>query len=52
VRQLFDIESTCRYVGGDHEVGRLAAQLFHHAVALLLRHATVQGLGAIAAARQ
>ena len=49
VREVLDVEPARGDVGGDQEVGRLAAELLHHAIALLLRHPAVQGLGAVAA---
>ena len=50
VRHVLDVESARGDVGGDEQVRRVGAELLHHAVALLLRQAAVQRLGAIAAA--
>ena len=52
VRDVLDVEPARGDVGGDEQVGRVGAELLHHAVALLLRQAAVQRLGAIAAAVQ
>ena len=50
VRELVDIEAACRHIGGDEQVGGARPQATHHAVALLLGHAAVQGLGLVTAA--
>ena len=49
VGELLDVEPAGRHVGRDQQLGRAAAQAVHDAVALLLGHAAVQGLGAVAA---
>ena len=49
VREMLDIQATGGDVGGDQQVGDTVAEGLHHAVALLLRHPAVQGLGAVAA---
>ena len=50
VGQLLDVQTAGGDVGGDEQVRRPAAEPAHHPVALLLAHAAVQRLGAIAAA--
>ena len=50
VGELVDVESARGDVGRDQEVGRPRPQAPHHPVPLLLRHAAVQGLRAVAAA--
>ena len=47
---VLDVQPAGRHVGGDEQVGGPAAQPRHHPVALLLAHAAVQRLGAVAAA--
>ena len=49
VRHMLDVESPCGDVGSHEQVGRPTAHASHDAVPLLLRHAAVQRLGAIAA---
>ena len=50
VREVLDVEAARGDVGRDEQVERAGAEAAHHAVALLLRHAAVQRLGAVAAA--
>ena len=50
VGELVDVEAAGGDVGGDEQVGGAGAQPAHHPVALLLAHAAVQRLGAVAAA--
>ena len=52
VRELLDVEPAGRDVGGDQQIDRAAARPLHDAVPLLLRHAAVQRLRAIAARRE
>ena len=52
VRELVDVEPAGGDVGGDEQLGGAGAQPPHHPVALLLGHAAVQRLGAVAAAVQ
>ena len=47
--ELVDVEPARGHVGGDEQLRRPAAQPPHDAVALVLAHATVQCLGAVAA---
>src|SRR5690606_3894064 len=50
VGQLIDVETTRGDVGGDDQIGTGTAESFDDPVALQLVHATVQRLGAVAAA--
>ena len=50
VGERVDVETACRDVGGDQELGGAVAEAAHHAVALGLVHAAVERLGAVAAA--
>ena len=49
VGQLLDVEAAGRHVGRDQQFGAAAAQASHDPVALVLAHAAVQRLGAVAA---
>ena len=48
VRELLDVESARRDVGGDQQVRRRRSKALHHRIALPLLHAAVQRLGPIA----
>ena len=48
VRDVLDVEPAGSDVGRDQHIGPLRAKQRHHAVALFLLHAAVQGLGAVA----
>ena len=48
MRHVLDVEPARGHVGGHEDVGLLAAEQLHHAVALLLHHAAVQRLRAVA----
>ena len=50
VGERVDVQAAGGDVGRDEQVGVAGAQAAHHAVALLLGHAAVQRLGAVAAA--
>ena len=48
VRDVLDVEAARGDVGRDQDVGLLGAEQLHHAIALLLHHAAVQRLRAVA----
>jgi hypothetical protein len=48
VRDVLDVETSRRDVGGDQQVGLGRTDTVHHRVALALLHAAVQRLGAVA----
>src|SRR5881398_1341992 len=49
MRNVLNVQSACRNVGSDEELGSAIAKTLHHAIALLLRQAAMERLGAIAA---
>ncbi len=51
VGELLDVQAARGHVGGDQQVGGARPQAAHDAVALVLAHAAVQRLGAVARGR-
>ena len=49
---VFDVDAARRDIGRDQQVDGGGARLLHHAIALVLRHAAVQGLDGVTAANQ